>query len=1146
MATFTTANNRYEGSFTLAKQTGSTLEIPINGYYANKNIFITMNVQSGSAAANSAATSMTVSTVDGNNAAKNISSDVLSTTATEPSSGYYVAITSSATGSSKITKAGWMATGALPAATTTTTQYFPLKSAAITVTASGALSAPVAETSSATITGKQKITLTPQTSTSISTVYYTALKLTETEKTISVNKSNFTSGYLGDSNQVNTSNLTLSATTATYYLPIAAASVTNAASGSATMTNVTFSYDASNTRFNLTSTTALSGQAILSVSSAGWLPQQDISGDIAGTAALSTTVARIDLKASISGDGARKPSVTRTNTTATTAINVGSAAATTAVPTSGYFVSVQSQANTATLTASPQVKTAGYGTTANYGATDATATIGAAASDITYIPIASGSDTANSALAEIGVITADGSAAGINVSSILGTRATTEPTTGYYIALSATGSGSSKISQAGWFPLNAVLTTASTTITRYFPITQGTLEITGGGLSSSTGYASLSTDGYYNGTSYNTSDKVTLTTTEASGYYKITASGYGTVERAQVNKRITQAGYFPQNSTAISAIAASSTTSNTGSTAYYIKKSTLSATSVTSSNDDQTVTISAGYYPTERTVTVNKMTTQTPTTSYTYSGMTTYFEAGTASSNNVSITPRYTNSAGYVAAHTNTNNGGIGYWKIKTSTATSTITTVSGNSATRGTYTQNVGWIASNTTMTVATFANTATAGKTYVDISETTQAPILISGDYLYINAGYTDNLKISLAKLIPDDEGTIAIGGGHILQGYAAYNASGTLLPGTIPTRDATNLSTNGAQVTIPEGYYATATNISITSGQYNAGITLSDITITPSVTLHANATSTYGFTTTTPSSGSDGTNFLKIDPTANTPTYSATGTAIISQAGYLALGSTASTTSRTVSVNGGTNYYVPITSINFDGGGLTPTNYNKNDLAVSLTNASDTNMENIALGDKATATYAYFFKVQGETPEISGNTTVTRATATYSNNAGVIAKHNSGTTAFSTTSVSPTVHVNRATATTYINIKAATMTYSGGALNNKGATASFTGISTTATDSYNNGLKIATSGQAGREAITYTNTAGYIPAHNTNQTASSAITQSSWNGSSYYLTGVTLAKPASGTAKFDITVPNGDSTITFEFQVTSTGEVYVLGPD
>lgn len=80
------------------------------------------------------------------------------------------------------------------------------------------------------------------------------------------------------------------------------------------------------------------------------------------------------------------------------------------------------------------------------------------------------------------------------------------------------------------------------------------------------------------------------------------------------------------------------------------------------------------------------------------------------------------------------------------------------------------------------TFANTATDGQTYTDISE--DAPILKSGDYLYINEGYTTNKKISLAKLIPDEATlTAATGAAYIRSGQSAYDKDGKLIVGTIP---------------------------------------------------------------------------------------------------------------------------------------------------------------------------------------------------------------------------------------------------------------------------------------------------------------------------------------------------------------------------
>ena len=85
--------------------------------------------------------------------------------------------------------------------------------------------------------------------------------------------------------------------------------------------------------------------------------------------------------------------------------------------------------------------------------------------------------------------------------------------------------------------------------------------------------------------------------------------------------------------------------------------------------------------------------------------------------------------------------------------------------------------------ITSATFANAATSGQTYTDISSS--APVLISEDYLYINKGYSDNVKISLAKLVPDDA-TIAASTGaqYILSGETAYDSDGKLVVGSIPT--------------------------------------------------------------------------------------------------------------------------------------------------------------------------------------------------------------------------------------------------------------------------------------------------------------------------------------------------------------------------
>lgn len=125
-------------------------------------------------------------------------------------------------------------------------------------------------------------------------------------------------------------------------------------------------------------------------------------------------------------------------------------------------------------------------------------------------------------------------------------------------------------------------------------------------------------------------------------------------------------------------------------------------------------------------------------------------------------------------------------------TATAAVTSAGYGTTTSGQYTATnsdaltVGAEASDVTyvpITSATFDNSATSGHTYTDISST--APILISNDYLYINKGYTGDVKISLAKLVPDDATiTASTGANYMLNGQSAYDSDGKLVVGSIPT--------------------------------------------------------------------------------------------------------------------------------------------------------------------------------------------------------------------------------------------------------------------------------------------------------------------------------------------------------------------------
>ena len=236
-----------------------------------------------------------------------------------------------------------------------------------------------------------------------------------------------------------------------------------------------------------------------------------------------------------------------------------------------------------------------------------------------------------------------------------------------------------------------------------------------------------------------------------------------------------------------------------------------------------TVTTHTNEVTTAPTVTVSSSGTFKSSTAY---GVTTSKPSGTDGTNYLTIdgsatktngtvistmnvsraAVRYTNSPGVIAAHTNqqlvaagstgeqtqsasvvvdvTDNFAPLYIPVRT--VSKGITTVSGTTATRGTASWGAGAIAAGS-IAAATFANVATTNVTYVDISGTTAAPVLKSGDYLYINQGYVDNLKISLSRLVPDGA-SASLTGAYILKGYSAYNNAGALIAGTIETYDGT----------------------------------------------------------------------------------------------------------------------------------------------------------------------------------------------------------------------------------------------------------------------------------------------------------------------------------------------------------------------
>ena len=143
--------------------------------------------------------------------------------------------------------------------------------------------------------------------------------------------------------------------------------------------------------FKVTGSSDISGKTSVAVTQRG-LATTDMSktGDIAGTANVEATLAKIGLAATADKESAIvKPVITKDTSTAQ------SGAITTTQPTSGKYVAVSAAAIAESVTVTPTVATEGYGTTDLHSATAKTISVGTEASDRFYIPLSVGSHSAS-------------------------------------------------------------------------------------------------------------------------------------------------------------------------------------------------------------------------------------------------------------------------------------------------------------------------------------------------------------------------------------------------------------------------------------------------------------------------------------------------------------------------------------------------------------------------------------------------------------------------------------------------------------------------------------------------------------------------------------------------------------------------------
>lgn len=307
-----------------------------------------------------------------------------------------------------------------------------------------------------------------------------------------------------------------------------------------------------------------------------------------------------------------------------------------------------------------------------------------------------------------------------------------------------------------------------------------------------------------------------------------------------------------------------------------------------------------------------------------------------------------------------------------------------------------------NNSVTLGSLTNSPATGVTYTE--DTTTNTVLPSGGYLYINAGWHNNTKISLGHLIPEIADNDA-GVNEILNGYKAYDENGNVITGTMATVDPTFA---GGGVTATAGGSVT---------------TAPKVTVTQSIT--SAAATTFGFVTTAPS-GTEGTNYLKIDASGTPTAGSVTATANASSAavtfaqtvkgfldktaGTTALaGQSATQATKSISVtptvtDNASPVYVPVVTPTFAGGAVSGS------ASVTVTNPTvsvSTTMSTGAADYGVTTTQptsGEYVSIIASNSSTAGKATpsgsASRGAVTFTNSAGVI-KANSGASALSASS-------------------------------------------------------------------------------------------------------------------------------------------------
>ena len=844
MATLDNKGTKLTGSITLTKKSGTTLTLSTDDKYVDKDIEFTLGVQSGTGVANTASADANV--VSGSSAG-DIGASIGTKTSAQPASGYFIRVDASGSGSSKVTTAGWLDTGALPAASTTATSYFPVTGATVTQ------NAPTINTSTGVVSATSTTTAgyTPAQTTAANTL---ALS-TQAAKTVTPTESEQTAVSAG---KYTTGNVKVGAISSTYVgsaipqndsddLSVDGATVTAPAGYYATSASKTIG--SGTVSASVSSNT--SGSA--SMSATGFTPLA--SGTSAFYVTLSTTAGKVKAKAQ--GATAGYITTSTSNETAETSVSVSGNGNKIYIPAGSVTQNAPTIDTTTGVVSATSSMTAGYinaGTSASNSlslSTQAGKTV--TPTESTQTAVSAGKYTLGAV--KVGAISSTYVGSGI-------TRNNSE---------NLTVEGATITAPAGYYAEDASASVASGSVTQNAPTVNTSTGVVTATSTVTAGYVSAGTKS--NTLSLSTQAGKTVTPSEseqtavAANKYTLGAVKVGAISSTYVGSEVPRndsddltvngatvsvpSGYYADDASATIAngsVAVNAPTVNSSGLvtatatvgAGYVSASTPSNTLQLTTQGAQTITpgtsnqtIAAGKYLTgAQTIKGDAdLTAANIKKGVEIFGVTGTFTTTPSGKSALTAAALRSGYAGFI-------NGSQVNGSMPDTTVTEGVTTVSSDTATRGEWSQTAGYTGART-IAAATFNNEATSGTTYVDISETTSAPVLAAGDYLYINKGYTDNLKISLAKLVPDGS-DVKGHGDYLLSGHSAYDNDGALVAGTITTLAASDISVSGRTITIPTQKYTGASGATAVTKSIGVGTVTSGTANITSLTKTYNSTS------------------------------------------------------------------------------------------------------------------------------------------------------------------------------------------------------------------------------------------------------------------------------------------------------------------